>query len=181
MDLYDHCGWLLGMRLHGNITFIPEGSDKEYRYNFGKDHMQEEVLLVGEIGLYVRNVKETEKMPYTDDNLLKNFVYYDCVSGEDEIETIQHIYTKSGKLLLYNNTEDYADEDDHFWNLAIKTIPGYQAEDLVVVETLIIDDENMREAIVEAVQNNDTFSKLVDDQTVGNKIVIQYGEFEDEN
>ena len=82
--------------------------------------------------------------------------------------------------MLYNNTEDYADEDDHFWNLAIKTIPGYQAEDLVVVETLIIDDENMREAMVEAVQNNDTL-KLVDDQTVGNKIVIQYGEFEDEN
>ena len=181
MDLYDHCGWLLGMRLDTEIlTFIPEGSDKEYRLQFWKGSYAGGGAFGGEIGLYVRNVKETEKMPYTDDNLLKNFVYYDCVSGEDEIETIQHIYTKSGKLLLYNNTEDYADEDDHFWNLAIKTIPGYQAEDLVVVETLIIDDENMREAMVEAVQNNDTL-KLVDDQTVGNKIVIQYGEFEDEN
>ncbi len=179
MDLYDHCGWILGMRLETEIlTFIPEGSDKEYRLQFWKGAYAAGGAFGGEIGLYERSAKDAETMPYTEDNVFKDFIYYDCVSGEDEIKTVQQIYSKSGDLLIYNNTEDYAEDGDHFWNLAIKTDPGYDAEELVVVETLTIYDENTRDAIIAAVQKNGTL-KLV--ETTGNKIVIQYGEFEYED
>lgn len=178
MDIYDHCGWILGMELDTEIlVFTPEGSDKEYRLQFWKGSYGWGGAFGGEIGLYQRSVEEANKNPYTEDNPLKEAAYFDCVSGKDEIPTIQKIHSTSGKLLIVNDTSEYADNGDHYWNLAIRSDPGYTSKDLVVVNTLTIKDERMREKIAEEINKNGNL-KLVEIE--GENIIVQYGEFENE-
>ena len=178
LDVYDYLGPLLGMDLDTEIlVFTPEGSDKEYRLQLWKGSYGWDGAYGGEIGLYSRSAEDAANNPYSDDNPNKEMIYYDCVSGEDEIETTQQIYSKDGELLFSNSTGDYADDGDHFWNLAIKTDPGYDKDDLVTVSYITVEDEAMREAIIEACEGRDDITYRAD-QSTDDVIVIQYGEFE---
>ncbi len=175
MDFYDKLAPYGGMELETEIlVFTPEGSDKEYRLQFWKGAYGWGGAFGGEIGLYQRSAEEAEKSPYRNDNIYKETILYECVSGEDEISTKQEIYSKTGDLLIYNNTEDYAEDGKHYWNLAIKTDSGYQAQDLVIKNTLIIEDENMREALIKEIEKNNTLQLI---EVKGKEVVIQYGEF----
>jgi len=180
MDLYDDLSGLLGMDLETEIlVFTPDGSDKEYRLQFWRGSYCSGGAYGGEIGLYQRSSAEAEKMPYSDENPLKKFIYYECVSGEDEIRTKQEFFSAyDGTPLIMNDTKDYAVEGDHFWNLAIKTDQGFHAEDLVVIETLTIKDKNMKDKIIEEIKKNDNLT-LREDLMEGDDIVVQFGEYKD--
>lgn len=176
MDLYDDCGKYLGMDLDTEVlTFTPEGSDKEYRLQFWKGSYGFGGAYGSEIGLYSRDVDTAQKNPYVDSNPNKKTVFYECVCGDDEIQTKQEIYSTDGELLFSNATEDYAKDGDHFWNLAIKTDPGYGKEDLVITEHLYIEDPAMQEAIVNACEGNEELKVI---SKSAEEIVIQYGEFD---
>lgn len=117
-----------------------------------------------------------DKLPYNHANPIKELIFYECVSGQDEIATKQEIYSSFGELLISNDTRDYADKGDHFWNLAIRTDGGYDSADLVIKNTLIIEDDKMRRALVEAVIENDNLH-LIKDGEEDNEVVIRYGEY----
>lgn len=177
MDLFDDLGPALGMDLDTEIlTFTPEGSDKEYRLQFWKGEYGFGGAYGGEIGLYSREATDNPLLAYSENNPLSKLIRYDCVSGEDEIETTQVIYNKDGEVLMSNSTADYAENGDHFWNLSIKTDPGYDSDDLVVVEYLNIDDPAMHDAIIESLEGHDQLTYLPD-QSTDDVIAIQYGEF----
>lgn len=133
-----------------------------------------------EIGLYSRDKDLAEKNPYVEGSSDSRFIFYSCVSGEDEIRTVQIIYdANTGKKMFENNTANYAEGGDHFWNLAIRTEKGYTSEDLVVIDTLYVDDINQRNAIIEEINKNDNLI-LDEENTKDGKIVVQYGKFKGE-
>ena len=103
------------------------------------------------------------------------FDNYACVSGEDELRTIQMICdANTGEVLIKNDTADYADNQDHFWNLAIKTDYGYSKEDLVVLERIDVPDPDMYKAMLKAIEENENLQVLYE-QTTESSIVVQYG------
>ena len=174
MDFYDNLGYEIGgMDLDTEIlVFTPKGSDKEYRLQFWKGSYMDGNAYGGEIGLYSRSVEEAKRFPYTDENFLKEFIRYDCVSGKDEIRMIQIVYTDTETIV--NDTGIYAKNGDHYWNLAVQTDKGYSSEDIVTKNILYIEDENMRNAIIEEIKKNDNL-KLLEDEMEWNTVVIEYG------
>lgn len=180
-DIYDDMGYLLGMDLDTEIlVFTPEGSEKEYRLQFWKGAYGSGGAYGSEIGLYARDKVSAEKNPYIEGSKESKFTFYSCVSGDDEIRTKQIIKdAKTEDILLVNDTANYAKEDDHFWNLAIRTDPGYTSDDLVIIDTLYIEDDNMRDAIIREINKNDNLI-LDKENTKEGKIVVQYGRFKKE-
>lgn len=179
MDLWDEMGFLLGMNLDTEIvTFEVPGRNKEYRLQFWKGSYGFGTAFGGEIGFYSRNSFWTNWLPYKGesgpDDLLDNYL---CVSGKDELKTIQEIFdANTGNPLIYNSTDDYADKDDHFWNLAIKTNAGYSSDDLVVMETVYSPDKEMYDAMVAALKENEKEGfRVVSTDDKEMSVVIQYG------
>jgi len=66
--------------------------------------------------------------------------------GIGEISTEQYLCDRDGNVLLHNNTDSYADNGDHFWNLMIQTTSGYDKEDLVQVCVIDFGDERAVQA-----------------------------------
>ena len=160
MDLWDELGFLLGMDLDTEIVvFTPKDSNKEYRLQFWKGSYGYGGAFGGEIGFYCRNTFWAKLSPYSGSGKIDDrFDNYACVSGEDELRTIQKIYdATTGELLIKNDTADYAAEQNHFWNLAIKMDYGYSKEDLVVLEKIDVPDPNMYTAMLEALKKTKTY------------------------
>ena len=109
---------------------------------------------------------------YEDTECLQPIIRYDCVSGKDEMRMIQIVYTDTETIV--NDTGIYAKNGDHYWNLAIQTDKGYSSEDIVTKNILYIEDENMRNAIIEETKKNDNL-KLIEDEMEWNTVVIEYG------
>lgn len=180
MDLYDHLGILLGMDLDTEIvTFTPEGSNKEYRLQFWKGSYGYGFAYGGEIGLYSRDLAWAKLNPYEQSGGINDwFDLYACVSGEDEIRTVQTIYdANTGLPLLKNDTGDYAEGGDHFWNLAIQSKYGYSKDDLMVIEKLYVSDPKMLAAMENAMKENKNLKILELGEENGEQyIAVQYGE-----
>ena len=177
MNLWDELGPLLGMDLDTEIVvFTPEGSDKEYRLQFWKGSYGYGGAFGVEIGFYSRSTSLAKLFPYSGSGGLDDmFDNYACVSGEDELRTIQMICdANTGEVLIKNDTADYADNQDHFWNLAIKTDYGYSKEDLVVLERIDVPDPDMYKAMLKAIEENENLQVLYE-QTTESSIVVQYG------
>lgn len=136
-----------------------------------------------EIGFYSRNVNWAGLMPYEGNEGVNDwFDLYACVSGDDEIRTVQTLYDgNTGNRLLRNDTADYAEGGDHFWNLAIQSTKGYLKEDIVVVDKLYVSDPNMFDAMVQAIEQNENLI-LLDIGKEGDEsfIKVQYGEIKKE-
>lgn len=171
-DIYDELQWVLGMDLDTRIvTFTPEGSDREYRLQFWKGSYGAGTAYGGEIGFYYREQSLAEIVPYGTGNPL---AYYICIDQKEEIETVQKIYdVHTGELLMVNDTSQYTEDGQHFWNLAIRTDPWYNAEDLFVVEELIVEDEAIREAMLEALYK-DKDLEVMEYLPEENKIVVKF-------
>lgn len=170
-DIYDDLGVILGMDLDTEkVIFNANG--KEYRLQFWKGSYAFKGAYGAEIGLYSRSEADAKRFPYNN-SIESKFYIYDCVNGEDEIETTQYIYNKKGTLLLKHSTKDYADNDDHFWNLAIKTDGGYSKHDLCLKEIIEVKDDNMRDAMLEALNKNISF-KVTVNQNNKNQIIVEW-------
>ncbi|MEF9942438.1 MAG: DUF4474 domain-containing protein [Lachnospiraceae bacterium] len=172
MDLFDDLGCTLGMELETEIVIF-HANGKEYRLQFWKGSYGFGGAYGGEIGLYERSGVEAQLFPYEEGSMGSKLIRFDCVSGNDEIGTEQYIYNGNKELLIENKTKDYADNKDHFWNLAIRTDGSYVADELTVKEVLIIEDDEIRDALITALKEEKNLF-LDEEVTDGKYVVVQY-------
>lgn len=170
MDWYDEVGSLLGMDLDTEIiTFMHDGM--EYRLQLWKGSYGWSSAFGGEIGLYYRSESEAIKNPYVPGSHDSQFLWYKCVDADHELPMVLEVYDNDvDSMLLRNRTEDYAKDGDHYWNLAIKTAPGYTKDDLYTKGLITVEDDSLRFAMAEALSAND-FIRV---EIIGDKIAFEW-------
>ena len=136
-NMYDDIGGALGMDLDTvPIEFTADG--KAYRLQLWKGTYVFGNAYGSEIGLY--------------ENSSKSSGWYECAAGNDEVVTRQTLIdTKTGEEMT-NYTGDYADNDDHFWNLMIKTDAGHKKEDLKQISYITFPSEECRNSFLRRVK-----------------------------
>ena len=72
--------------------------------------------------------------------------WYKTVSGKDEIRMEQYVKDK-------NDTADYAKNQDHYWNLAIRSSRGYNKNNLVQESYITIKDAKQRNQLIKELQS----------------------------
>ncbi|EAC8433357.1 DUF4474 domain-containing protein [Listeria monocytogenes] len=161
MDFYDDAGFLLGMDLDTEvITFI--SGDKEYRVQLWKGNYGLGAAYGGELGIYYRNASDANANPYQEGTENSKLIWYRCVDEQDELVSTSTIYDKTtGEQLIRNSTRDYAENGDHFWNLAIQTNFGQTKENLYMVERIEIPNEELRNDFVEALKKETDISNII--------------------
>lgn len=118
-DVYDQVGKLLGMDLEDEVVTF-EANGVEYRLELWKGSYASGGAFGGEIGLYTRRPDETglrwllQQIPG----------YYSTAAGDDQVTMTQTIYNVDADEDYFTNHHEGADDEDHFWNLAIRTIPA---------------------------------------------------------
>lgn len=152
-DAYDKVGKLLGMDLDDEVVeFEVDGT--EYRLELWKGSYGSGGAFGGEIGFYTRGTGE--RGPLGD--LLERIPgYYSSAAGDDQIRMTQTIYdTETGEVYFTNDAEGADGADgEHFWNLAIRTDPGVNHEDIGQRGTLVLDDPDVAEAMCAAMNREE--------------------------
>lgn len=172
MDFYDEAGAMLGMDLDTEvITFI--SGDNEYRVQLWKGSYGFGNAFGGELGIYYRDVDDAKTNPYHEGKEDSKFTWYKCVDEPYQWKSVSKIYNKkTGDKMLENDTRNYAENEDHFWNLAIKTKNGLSKEDLFMVEVIEIPDLNVRNDFVTALEKEKAVTNVVIE---GNKVSFSWG------
>lgn len=143
-DLYDDLGGFLGMDLDTQVVEF-EADGKFYRLQLWKGTYGFGNAYGSEIGLYENSSNESG--------------WYECAAGSDEVVTRQTLIdTKTGEEMT-NDTRDYADNGDHFWNLMIRTDSGHDKEDLRQVSYIQFPSDECRDNFLSTV-NDDRDSGL---------------------
>ena len=160
MDAYDDAGGILGMDLDTSIVEFATADGRHYRFQLWKGSYGYGNAYGGEIGFYTSD---------------KDGGWYECARGKDEISTEQFMYDKKGNLLLHNNTEDYAQDGDHFWNLMIRTDSGYGKDDLTQVSVVEFPDKMVEKAFLNEVRSNpQKYRDIVVTERPDGKVSITY-------
>jgi hypothetical protein len=144
-EAYDKVGKLLGMDLDAK-TIEFEANGTQYKLELWKGSYGNGGAFGGEIGLYTRGTDERGPLG----NLLERIPgYYSSANGADQIRMTQTIYDKKTGETYFTNAAEGADGDDgkHFWNLAIRTDPGVEHEDLGQRGTLELTDPDVAAAM----------------------------------
>jgi len=156
MDYYDEVGSLLGMDLDEYITTFNYGG-KEYRIELWKGNYGFGNAYGGEFGIYYRDAAEAIANPYVQGSEQSRHTYYQCLPEGEQLRIVQRIYdTSSGTAeeVIKNDTDDYANGGDHFWNLAIQTDRGKTKDTLMNVYKIDVPDAGMRQAMTEALSKD---------------------------
>ncbi|MBC1733926.1 DUF4474 domain-containing protein [Listeria seeligeri] len=149
--------------------------DKEYRVQLWKGSYGLETAYGGELGIYYRDVDDAKTNPYHEGKDDSKFIWYECADESYQWKSVSTIYDKkTNDKLISNDTREYAKNDDHFWNLAIKTDPmsGYEKDDLYMVEVIEIPDLNVRNDFVTALEKEKVVTNVVIE---GNKVSFSWG------
>ncbi|HZW18987.1 MAG TPA: DUF4474 domain-containing protein, partial [Luteimonas sp.] len=158
-DAYDSVGKLLGMDLDDQVVeFEVDGT--EYRLELWQGSYGSGGAFGGEIGFYTRHTGE--RGPLGD--LLERIPgYYSSAAGDDQIEMSQTIYnTKTGEE-YFTNEGLGADDGEHYWNLAIRTDPGVNHEDIGQRGELVLKDPEVAQAMCDAMVAQGIDATLGDD------------------
>ncbi|WP_410641591.1 DUF4474 domain-containing protein [Amycolatopsis sp. lyj-346] len=139
-DLYDKFGPYLGMHLDetgadgDNMEFTDPKTGKTYRLELWKGSYGAGDAFGGEVGFY------TSDSPNNDG-------HFNAAQGDDQIKVTQTIYDKGTGEVYFTNDGQGADGTDkkHFWNLAIRTDPDVQPEQLGQRATIEVRDADMRD------------------------------------
>lgn len=142
-DAYDKVGKLLGMDLDDQVVEV-EVDGVEYRLELWQGSYGDGGAFGGEIGFYTRGAGDRGWFG----NLLENIPgYYSSASGENQIGMTQTIYnTETGQEYFTNNGAG-ADDGAHYWNLAIRTDPGVNHEDIGQRGELVLNDAEVGRAL----------------------------------
>ena len=144
-DAYDKVGKLLGMDLDDKVMEF-EVDGVQYKLELWKGGSGNGGAFGGEIGLYTRSTGERGPLG----GLLEQIPgYYSSAAGGNQIKMTQEIYdTRTGEVYFTNDAKG-ADGSDgkHFWNLAIRTDPGVNHENLGQRGTLVLTDLDVAEAM----------------------------------
>lgn len=138
-DLYDKLGVVLGMKLDetgtdgDNMEFTDPETGKTYRLELWK-------------GKYGNGAYGGEVGFYSSDSPNNNG-HFNAAQGDDQIKVTQTIYNKETNEVYYTNDGQGADGTDkkHFWNLAIRTDPNVNPEQLGQRSTIEVRNVEMRD------------------------------------
>ncbi len=138
-DLYDKLGRVLGMKLDetgtdgDNMEFTDPKTGKTYRLELWKGKYGSQAF-GGEVGFYSSDSPN-------------NNGHFNAAQGDDQIKVTQTIYNKENGEVYYTNDGQGADGTDkkHFWNLAIRTDPNVNPEQLGQRSTIEVRDVEMRD------------------------------------
>ena len=121
-DIYDQAGKFMGMDLDDTIMeFTVDGID--YRLELWKGDYGMGGAFGGEIALYTSGAGDRGAL---GDQLEQIDGYYSAANGENQILMTQEIYnTQTGETYFTN-----VNGEPHFWNLAIRTDPAVNHENL---------------------------------------------------
>ena len=137
MDIFDDAGGFLGMDLDTKvINYDYDG--KYYRLQLWKGSYGFGNAYGAEVGLHY-NTSGGE--------------WYKTVRGKDEIRMEQYVKDKNGNVLIHNDTADYAKNQDHYWNLAIRSSRGYNKNNLVQESYITIKDAKQRNQLIKELQS----------------------------
>ncbi|MFF1612370.1 DUF4474 domain-containing protein [Amycolatopsis sp. NPDC058278] len=139
-DLYDKLGRVLGMKLDetgtdgDNMEFTDPETGKTYRLELWKGQYGKNQSFGGEVGFY------TSDSPNNDG-------HFNAAQGDDQIKVTQTIYNKETGEVYFTNDGQGADGTDkkHFWNLAIRTDPDVNPEQLGQRSTIEVRSVEMRD------------------------------------
>nr|WP_225956274.1 DUF4474 domain-containing protein [Amycolatopsis lexingtonensis] len=139
-DSYDKLGHLLGMKLDetgtdgDNMEFTDPETGKTYRLELWKGQYGKNQSFGGEVGIY------TSDSP-------NNNGHFNAAQGDDQIKVTQTIYNKESGEVYFTNDGQGADGTDkkHFWNLAIRTDPNVNPEQLGQRSTIEVRSVEMRD------------------------------------
>lgn len=164
-DAYDSVGKALGMDLDDQVVAF-EVDGVEYRLELWQGSYGNGGAFGGEIGLYTRHTGE--RGPLGD--LLEQIPgYYSSAAGDDQIQMSQTIYnTRTGEEYFTNDGQG-ADDGQHYWNLAIRTDPGVNHEDIGQRGTLVMNDPAVAQALYDAM-----IAKGIDAQLADDGVTISY-------
>ncbi|WP_439379673.1 DUF4474 domain-containing protein [Amycolatopsis lexingtonensis] len=139
-DFYDKLGRVLGMKLDetgtdgDNMEFTDPETGKTYRLELWKGQYGKNQSFGGEVGIY------TSDSP-------NNNGHFNAAQGDDQIKVTQTIYNKENGQVYFTNDGQGADGTDkkHFWNLAIRTDPDVNPEQLGQRSTIEVRSVAMRD------------------------------------
>jgi hypothetical protein len=160
-DAYDKVGKLLGMDLDDEVIEF-EANGVGYRLELWRGSYGNGGAFGGEIGFYTNGTGERGAL---GDLLERIPGYYSSAAGESQIQMTQEIYdTRTGEVYFTNDGRG-ADGTDgrHFWNLAIRTDPGVNHEDLGQRGTLVMNDPEVAEALCAEMNRQGVPAQLGDD------------------
>jgi len=160
-DAYDKVGKLLGMDLDDRVMEF-EVDGVEYKLELWRGSYGNGGAFGGEIGLYTNGTGERGPL---GDLLEKIPGYYSSAAGESQIQMTQEIYnTRTGEVYFRNDGKG-ADGSDgkHFWNLAIRTDPGINHEELGQRGTLVLEDPDVAKAMCAEMNRQGVPAQLGDD------------------
>lgn len=165
MDFYDDLAPYLGMNIDDEVVIF-EYDGKEYRLEFWKGGYGIGSAFGGEIGMYYRDVDNSR--PYVKGSDDSKFLWYECLPEGEQLPMKLEIYdtTKGDTPLFTNDTEDYAENGDHFWNLGIKTDSSYKKENIETGSYITVEDDDMRAKMVEGIEKNDKLLCIVKENVV---------------
>ncbi|WP_290050886.1 DUF4474 domain-containing protein [Amycolatopsis solani] len=138
-DFYDKLGRLGGMELDetgtdgDNMEFTDPETGKTYRLELWKGKYSNQAF-GGEVGFY------TSDSP-------NNNGHFNAAQGDDQIKVTQTIYNKESGEVYFTNDGQGADGTDkkHFWNLAIRTDPDVNPDQLGQRATVEVRDVGLRD------------------------------------
>jgi uncharacterized protein DUF4474 len=162
-DAYDKVGKLLGMDLDAKVVEV-EVNGVGYKLELWKGSYGSGGAFGGEIGLYTRGTGERGLLG----DLLEQIPgYYSSAAGDQQIRMTQEIYNTHGDpdKPYFTNDGKGADGNDgkHFWNLAIRTDPSVDHEDLGQRGTLEFTDPDVAKAICAELNRQDVPAQLSED------------------
>lgn len=146
-SVYDLAGDALGMDLTEQVVEFEYGG-VEYKLETWQGSYGGGGAFGGEIGLYTRNTGERGGMGDLLEGL--NDGYYSAAAGDDQIEMSQTIYNVDTGEEYFTNPGVGADDNAHYWNLAIRTDPGVNHEDIGQRGELVMQDPGLAQAMYDA-------------------------------
>jgi hypothetical protein len=189
MDFYDPAVSLLGMQIDTKIVVFQSGG-KEYRVQLWDGSYGWGGFIGGEVGIYCRDASLAKDRPYihdkdlspeglraalpsmTADELDNYFINYQCVPEGEQFPMVLEIYTQDGVRLIKNDTRDYANNGDHYWNFATErnSKAGYAKEDVYISVKIEVEDDAVRQDMMDAF-----IASGVDVNTSGDTLNLTWG------
>ena len=164
-DAYDKVGKLLGMDLDERVMEFESGG-VQYRLELWKGSYGSGGAYGGEIGLYTRG--DGDRGPLGD-ALEKIPGYYSAATGDNQVRMTQTISTGDGPQFTNAHAGADGTDGEHYWNLAIRTDPGVDHEDITQTGTLVCDNPQFARDAYQALQQElgaDNVSLGADGRTI---------------
>lgn len=162
----DELGPLLGMDLFEEYIVF-EYNGREFllepwmgKYGFGN-------CTGAELGIYSRPIEEANKNPFIP-NQDNSGIYYESGAEDEQLSSKTTLYDSDyNKVIFSNDTDNYIDDKDTFWNLSIKCFDTTDKSKLIAKTEIRHPDINYLLAMKKALKKNRNIKEVKLDKTKG--------------